>query len=175
VHQNILAQDFKTTRINHKWTTDISYIITPEGRLYLSVIRDACDGYVVAYKYGVQQDIKLVADTVKEALKNHKTQGTIIHSDQGFQYTSHLYNQIMIENNLTPSMSRKATPLDNAPIESFFSAFKSECIYLEKPKTIQEAKDLIDEYIDFYNFERIQSKYKATPFDIRQQKISLTG
>lgn len=174
-YQNILAQDFKTTKINHKWTTDISYIITPEGRLYLSVIRDTCDGYVVAYKYSTQQDLKLVADTVREALKNHKTQATILHSDQGFQYTSHLYNRIMAENNLTPSMSRKATPLDNAPIESFFSAFKSECIYLEKPKTIQKAKELIDEYIDFYNFERIQLKFKATPFEIRQQKISLTG
>ena len=174
-YQNILAQDFKTNKINHKWTTDISYIITPEGRLYLSVIRDACDGYVVAYKYSTQQDIKLVADTVREALKNHKTQSTIIHSDQGFQYTSHLYNQLTTENSLTPSMSRKATPLDNAPIESFFSAFKSECIYLEKPKTIREAKDLIDEYIDFYNFERIQLKHKATPHEVRQQKISLAG
>jgi len=174
-YQNILAQDFKTSKINHKWTTDISYIITPEGRLYLSVIRDACDGYVVAYKYSTQQDLKLVADTVKEALKKHKAQATILHSDQGFQYTSHLYNRLVLENNLIPSMSRKATPLDNAPIESFFSAFKSECIYLEKPRTIQEAKDLIDEYIDFYNFERIQLKFKATPFEVRQQKIYLTG
>jgi transposase InsO family protein len=174
-YQNILAQDFKTTKINHKWTTDISYIITPEGRLYLSVIRDACDGYVVAYKYSTRQDLKLVADTVREALSNHKAQGAIIHSDQGFQYTSQLYNQLMIENNLTPSMSRKATPLDNAPIESFFSAFKSECIYLEKPKTIQDAKELIDEYIDFYNFDRLQLKQQSTPHEIRQQKISHTG
>ena len=174
-YQNILAQDFKTTKINHKWTTDISYIITPEGRLYLSVIRDTCDGFVVAYKYSIRQDLKLVADTVRLALKNHKAQGAIIHSDQGFQYTSQLYNQLMIENNLTPFMSRKATPLDNAPIESFFSAFKSECIYLEKPKTIEEAKDLIDEYIDFYNYERIQLRHKATPFEIRRQKTSLTG
>jgi len=175
-YQNILVQDFKTSGINHKWTTDISYIITPEDRLYLSVIRDACDGFVVAYKYSTQQDLKLVADTVKAALKNHKVMSTIIHSNQGFQYTSsYLYNQLMSENNLTPSMSRKATPFDNAPIESFFSAFKSECIYLEKPKTIKEAKDLIDEYIDFYNYERIQLKYKATPFEVRQQKISLTG
>ena len=175
MHQNILAQDFKTSKINHKWTTDISYIITPEGRLYLSVIRDACDGFVVAYKYSTQQDLKLVADTVKEALKTQRVQGAIIHSDQGFQYTSHLYNRLVVDNNLIPSMSRKATPLDNAPIESFFSAFKSECIYLEKPKTIQEAKNLIDEYIDFYNYERIQLKFKATPHEIRRQKISLTG
>jgi len=174
-YQNLLEQDFKTSKINHKWTTDISYIITPEGRLYLSVIRDACDGYVIAYKYSAQQDLKLVADTVRLALKSERPQETIIHSDQGFQYTSFLYNKLTTENGLTPSMSRKATPLDNAPIESFFSAFKSECIYLEKPKTMQEAKDLIDDYIDFYNFERIQLKHKATPFEIRQQKKSLTG
>jgi len=69
-------------------------------------------------------------------------------------------------------MSRKATPLDNAPIESFFSAFKSECIYLQKPKTVQEAKEMIGDYIDFYNYERIQLKHQATPFEVRQQKIS---
>ena len=69
-------------------------------------------------------------------------------------------------------MSAKASPLDNAPIESFFSAFKSECIYLEKPKTIAEAKQLTDEYINFYNYQRIQLKHQAAPYEIRQQKIA---
>lgn len=69
-------------------------------------------------------------------------------------------------------MSRKATPLDNAPSESFFSALKTECIYLEKPKTIQKARELVNEYIDFYNFERIQLKHKSSPYEVRQKFLS---
>ena len=72
-------------------------------------------------------------------------------------------------------MSRKATPLDNAPAESFFSAFKTECVYLERPKTIKEAKELCDKYIDFYNNERIQLKQQSCPNEIRQQKIANVG
>jgi len=174
-YANLFNQDFKTTSINEKWITDISYIITPEGRLYLSVIKDMHDGYIVSYKYSTIQDLKLVSDTVKLALAKEKINNTILHSDQGFQYTSHMYNILAKENNITLSMSRKATPLDNAPVESFFSAFKTECIYLENPKTIEKAKELCDEYIDFYNFERIQLKHKQSPYELRQQKISLLG
>ena len=174
-YANLYEQNFKAETINQKWTTDISYIITPEGRLYLSVIRDVYDGFVIAYKYSVIQDLKLVADTVKLAIKNTKVANTILHSDQGFQYTSHMYYLLAKEYGLTLSMSRKGTPLDNAPAESFFSAFKTECIYLEKPKTIEEAKRLCDEYIDFYNYERIQLRYKQSPYNVRQQKISSAG
>ncbi len=174
-YANLYEQNFKAETINQKWTTDISYIITPEGRLYLSVIRDVYDGFVIAYKYSVIQDLKLVADTVRLAIKNTKVANTILHSDQGFQYTSHMYYLLAKEYGLTLSMSRKGTPLDNAPAESFFSAFKTECIYLEKPKTIEEAKRLCDEYIDFYNYERIQLRYKQSPYNVRQQKISSAG
>lgn len=174
-YANLYERNFHTNNINEKWTTDISYIITPKGRLYLSVIKDICDGYIVAYKYSTIQDLKLVSDTIKLALEKEKVNNTILHSDQGFQYTSHMYYLLAEENNITLSMSRKGTPLDNAPAESFFSAFKTECIYLEKPKTIQEAKELCDEYIDFYNFERIQLKHRQSPYEVRQQKISLLG
>ena len=174
-YANLYEQNFKAETINQKWTTDISYIITPEGRLYLSVIRDVYDGFVIAYKYSVIQDLKLVADTVRLAIKNTKVANTILHSDQGFQYTSHMYYLLAKEYGSTLSMSRKGTPLDNAPAESFFSAFKTECIYLEKPKTIEEAKRLCDEYIDFYNNERIQLKQQSCPNEIRQRKIANVG
>lgn len=174
-YANLYERNFNCNNVNEKWTTDISYIITPEGRLYLSVIRDICDGFVVAYKYSTIQDLKLVADTVKQAIKNTKATNTILHSDQGFQYTSHTYYLLAEQYGITLSMSRKGTPLDNAPAESFFSAFKTECVYLEKPKTIEEAKRLCDEYIDFYNYERIQLRYKQSPYYVRQQKISCIG
>ena len=174
-YENILSQNFSTKKINEKWLTDISYIITPEGRLYLSVIRDAHDGYIIAYKYSTVQSINLVTDTIKIALAKERADKTILHSDQGFQYTSREYNKLAVANGITPSMSRKATPLDNAPVESFFSIFKTECIYLEKPKTITQAKELCDEFIDFYNYERLQLKHKSTPYEVRQKNILLVG
>lgn len=174
-YANLYNRNFNAEDINKKWTTDITYIVTPEGRLYLSVIRDVFDGYIVAYKYSTHIDSKLVADTLKLAYKNNKIDGTILHSDQGATYTTLFYYNLTKEYGITPSMSRKATPLDNAPAESFFSAFKTECIYLEKPKTIKEAKELCDEYIDFYNNERIQLKQQSCPNEIRQRKIANVG
>ncbi len=170
-YANILNQNFKTRNINEIWTTDITYIITPEGRLYLSAIRDAHDGMVIAYKSSTVQSVKLVADTVKDAIKFAKI-NTVLHSDQGSQYTSIIYNKLTTANGIIPSMSRKGTPLDNAPSESFFSALKTECIYIEKPKTISQARELIDEYIDFYNFKRIQLKYRSCPYEVRQKFLS---
>ena len=81
-YANLLNQNFKTKNINEIWTTDITYIITQEGRLYLSAIRDVHDGTVIAHKSSTVQSVKLVADTVKEAIKYAKT-NTILHSDQG--------------------------------------------------------------------------------------------
>jgi transposase InsO family protein len=115
--------------------------------------KEVAEQTVIAHKHSTIQDVKLVADTVKKALKYAKANKTILHSDQGFQYSSHLYNTLTVQNGIVPSMSRKATPLENAPIESFFSSLKTECINLEKPKTIQCAKELIDEYVDFYNYK----------------------
>lgn len=174
-YSNLYERNFKTDDINKKWTTDITYILTQEGRLYLSVIRDVYDGFVVAYKYSTHIDSKLVSDTLKLAYENNKIENTILHSDQGATYTTQMYFEQTKQYGITPSMSRKGTPLDNAPAESFFSAFKTECIYMSKPKTIKEAKELCDEYIDFYNNERIQLKLQCCPKEIRQQKIAKVG
>jgi transposase InsO family protein len=168
-YQNLYKRIFKAESIDEKWTTDISCILTPQGKLYLSVIRDIYDGFVVAYKYSTYQTINLVINTIKEALKYVKNNKTILHSDRGGQYRSAVYYNCIKEHGITGSMSAGATPLDNAPAESFFSAFKSECIYLEKPKTIQEAKEMTDEYIEFYNYQRIQLKHEATPYQVRQK------
>ena len=170
-YENLFNRDFAAEAINQKWTTDISYIITPEGRLYLSVIKDCFDGSVVAYKYSTSMSMGLVTNTIKAAIQKEKVAGTRLHSDQGFQYTSNEYNSLIKEYGIIPSMSRAGTPIDNAPIESFFSILKSECIYLRKIKTIQEAKDLIDEFIDYYNNDRIQLKSKLAPLEIRKNYL----
>lgn len=171
-YNNLLGRNFKASGINQKWVTDISYIITPEGRLYLSAIKDCYDASIVAYRYATSMSMSLVTNTIKAAIAKEKAaDGLQLHSDQGFQYTSNEYNALTKEYNITPSMSRAGTPIDNAPIESFFSILKSECIYLQKIKTIQEAKDLIDEFIDYYNNDRIQLKNKLAPLEIRKNYL----
>ena len=172
-YPNLLNRDFKAERPNQKWVTDISYIKTNQGTLYLSIIRDLFDNSIVAYKTGTEQNINPVLQTIREAQKKEKVTAEVqIHSDQGFQYTSQAYYRLTKSYNITPSMSRKGNPYDNALAENFFSILKTECIYRIKLKTYDEARLIIDEYIDFYNNERIQLKTKLTPQEMRCQYIA---
>lgn len=172
-YPNVMNRDFKATRPNQKWVTDISYIRTEQGFLYLSVIRDLYDNSIVTYKTGTEQNIRLVLETVKEGMKKEKvTEELQLHSDQGFQYTSQAYFKLTTSYNIRQSMSRRGNPYDNALAENFFSILKSECINRVKLKTYTEAKMLIDEYIYFYNNERIQLKTKLTPLEKRCQYVA---
>ena len=169
-YRNILNRQFFSDKPNSKWVTDISYIQTKEGVLYLSVIRDLYDNSIVAYKTATQQTVNLVLDTIRLAMKKEKKRVAAelqLHSDQGFQYTSHGYFKLTQSYGITPSMSRKGNPYDNAMAENFFSILKMVCIYRHKPKTFQKANDLIDRYIHFYNYERIQSKTGVAPLTLR--------
>ena len=165
-YKNLLNREFYADRPNSKWVTDISYIHTKQGVLYLSMIRDLYDNTIVAYKTGTQQTVNLVLDTIRLAMKQEKKRVAAelqLHSDQGFQYTSQAYFQLTKQYGITPSMSRKGNPYDNAMAENFFSILKTECIYRHKPATFSEANDMIDRYIHFYNYERIQLKTGEAP------------
>ena len=169
-YENLLNRQFRSDRPNTKWVTDISYIHTKEGVLYLSMIRDLYDNSIVAYKTATRQTISLVLDTIRLAMKKEKKRVAAelqLHSDQGFQYTSQAYFKLTQSYGITPSMSRKGNPYDNAMAENFFSILKTECIYRKKPKTFKEANDLIDRYIHFYNHERIQNKTGVAPLTLR--------
>ena len=169
-YENLLNRQFRADRPNTKWVTDISYIHTKEGILYLSMIRDLYDNSIVAYKTASQQTVNLVLDTIRLAMKKERKKVAAelqLHSDQGSQYTTHAYFKLTQSYGITPSMSRKGNPYDNAMAENFFSILKTECIYRHKPKTIQDANDLIDKYIHFYNFERIQLKTGVAPLALR--------
>ena len=132
------------------------------------MIKDLFDNSIVAYKTGTEQTVNLVLNTIKKAKENEAVTADLhLHSDQGFQYTSHGYFNLTKEYGITPSMSRRGNCLDNAPAENFFGILKVECINRVKLKTINEAKRLIDNYIHFYNYERIQLKTKQTPFEKR--------
>ena len=172
-YPNLLNRDFSAERPNQKWVTDISYIHTKQGVLYLSVIRDLYDNSIVAYKTGTEQNINLVLSTITEAKKKEKVSAELqLHSDQGFQYTSKAYFKLTQSYGITPSMSRRGNPYDNALAENFFSILKTECIYRAKLQTHEEARLLIGEYIHFYNHQRIQLKTKLTPLEIRSQYIA---
>jgi len=169
-YPNILNRNFKADRPNKKWVTDISYIHTSQGVLYLSVIRDLYDNSIVAYKTSTTQNVALVLNTIKAAKKKEKVTAELqLHSDQGFQYTSHGYFKLTQSYGIMPSMSRRGNPYDNSLAENFFSILKTECINRVKLKTFNEARLLIDQYIYFYNNQRIQLKTKLTPLEKRSQ------
>lgn len=169
-YENLLNRDFTAHKPNQKWVTDISYIHTGQGVLYLSMIRDLFDRSIVAYKTATSQTVNLVLHTIKNAMRKEAVAEEVqLHSDQGFQYTSSAYFNLTKEYGITPSMSRRGNCYDNAMAENFFSILKAECINRSKPKTFVEAKDLIDDYIHFYNHERIQTKTRLTPFEKRSQ------
>ena len=169
-YPNLLNRDFSAERPNQKWVTDISYIHTKQGVLYLSVIRDLYDNSIVAYKTGTEQNINLVLSTIRAAKKKEKVTAELqLHSDQGFQYTSQAYFKLTQSYGITPSMSRRGNPYDNALAENFFSILKTECIYRVKLQSYEEARLLIGEYIYFYNHQRIQLKTKLTPIEFRSQ------
>ena len=169
-YENLLNRQFHADKPNSKWVTDISYIHTGQGVLFLSMIRDLYDNSIVAYKTATQQTVSLVLDTIRLAMKREKKKVAAelyLHSDQGFQYTTQAYFNLTQEYGITPSMSRRGNCYDNAMAENFFSILKTECIYRHKPKTFREANERIDSFIHFYNHERIQLKTGVAPLSLR--------
>ncbi len=169
-YKNLLNREFRADGPNRKWVTDISYIHTRQGVLFLSMIRDLYDNSIVAYKTSTHQTVNLVLDTIRFAIRKEKKRVATelqLHSDQGFQYTSQAYFNLIQEYGITPSMSRRGNPYDNAMAENFFSILKAECIYRHKPATFAQANEMIDRYIHFYNHERIQYKTGVAPLTLR--------
>ena len=159
VKPNLLNRNFTTDATNKVWDTDITYLIYKGSRAYLSTIIDLYDRKVVAYKISKRNNLKLVIDTLNEAISKRKdVHGLIIHSDQGFQYTSFEYKAICESNGIVISMSRKGTPIDDSPMESFHAILKKETLYNNNITSLQEYIQLVEEWILFYNTERLKSK-----------------
>ena len=161
VKPNLLNRNFTTDARTKVWDTDVTYLIFKGSRAYLSTIIDLYDRHVVAYKISKHNDNKLVMDTLNEALSKEKdVSGLIIHSDQGFQYTSYEYKAICESNGIQISMSRKGMPIDDSPIESWHSLLKKETLYNNNITSLQEYIQLVEEWILFYNTTRLKSKIK---------------
>ena len=145
-YPNILNREFYAERPNQKWVTDISYIKTAQGFLYLSIIRDLYDNSIVSYQMSKDMTVKLVLDTIKKAMKKENVAAELqLHSDQGSQYVSHDYFVTTQLYGITPSMSRRGNPYDNALAENFFSILKNECIHRVELAGYDETSLIISE------------------------------
>ena len=174
VHPNILARQFQADRPDRKWVTDITVIVQNGQRYYLSVIMDLFNREIVGYKMDRHMDLRLVIESVNEAIGNRDVRGLMIHSDQGGHYTSRAYGLYLKGKGIIQSMSGKGNCLDNAVMENFFGHLKSELIYNTKFKTGDWLKKDISEYIRFYNNERIQEKLnKMAPVEYRSHLLSV--
>jgi len=153
VSENVLQQDFSTTAPNQKWGSDITYIRTDEGWLYLAVVLDFCSRKVVGWSMDSSIDAKLCCDALGKALVKRKPPEDLIHhSDRGSQYASFDYRRILKKHRMTPSMSRKGNCYDNSMVESFFHTLKVECADRQQFASKKEAFIVISNYIEqFYN------------------------
>jgi len=159
VKPNLMKRNFYAEVSNQKWSTDITYIIYNGKRVYLSSIMDLCTRNIIAYKISRYMDNKLVMDTLNEAIYKQKdVHGVILHSDQGFQYTSNEYKAICEANGIIISMSPKGSPVDNSPIESFHSNLKRETLRSYNITSLREYVNLVRNWILFYNTSRIRLK-----------------
>ncbi len=171
-YPNRLQRDFTATQPNQKWVTDITFVRTQQGWGYLSTIQDLYDGFIVAHAFSPQNSMALVQRTLSQARQQQKQiAGVILHSDQGAHYCSPAYHDQTSEAGISPSMSRRGNCWDNAPIESFFSHLKEEALRHYTNPTFEEAQQVIDDYMTFYNYERIQLKTKLTPYERRCQSV----
>lgn len=174
---NLLNQDFKADRPGVKLVGDITYVYTIEhGWTYLAIVMDLFDLSVIGYAYDTKMEDDLVIQAFKNACRNRKIEtDSIFHSDQGSQYTSNDFEELLASLNIRHSYSKKGYPYDNASMESFNSLIKKEEINHKVFRTFEEAKLTIFEYIEgWYNTRRIHSSlgYK-TPKEKMEEYLQL--
>ncbi len=168
VAPDLIEQDFTAEVPNETWVSDISYVWTDEGWLYLAVVMDLYSRAIVGWSMNRRMTQQLVCDALTMALfRRHFPKGTIIHSDRGSQYCSKRYQRLIKNNGLRCSMGRKANCYDNAAMESFFHTLKVELVHRERYPTRRMAKSKIFEYIEtYYNRQR---KHSAIGYKIPMQ------
>ena len=156
---NLLQQDFTAEQPNRRWVADLTYISTLEGWLYVAVVLDLFSRRIVGLAMGDRMTDDLVLAALEQALiHRNPLPGLLHHSDQGSQYTSHDFQKMLTNHQITASMSGKGNCYDNAAMESFFHTLKTEHVYFERYQTRDQAKQSIFEYIEvFYNRQRRHS------------------
>lgn len=174
VYEDLLRQNFEVSGPNQVWVTDITYIATDEGFLYVNIILDLYGRKLISHRAYDHMKTALCLNTLQEAIEvRQPPPGLIHHSDRGSQYCSRAYTDELKRIGARISMSRTATPYDNACSESFFASMKKEFVYHRKYKTKEEALVSINEYIYFYNNKRMHSSLGyLTPREFEMGRIA---
>ena len=174
-HRTEYIRDFSTTDVNEKWTTDVSEFHIAAGKLYLSPILDMHNREIVSYNISRSPSFVQTTDMLNKAFSKYKNLNHLIfHSDQGWQYQMFQYHNALKERGITQSMSRKGNCLDNSPMENFFGKMKNEMFYGHEFefKTLEQLQKAMEDYIEYYNNERIQVRLKGlTPCQARNQSL----
>ena len=159
VSDNLLKRNFTASKPNEKWVSDITYIKVERGHVYLAVIMDLFSRKIIGWSLDTTMTNQLIMDAFQMAVASRKVEpGLILHSDRGVQYRSSEYQRLLLDNKITPSMSRKGNCWDNAAMESFFARFKVEALYAEDINNKKEAYSCVFDYIEmFYNSHRRHS------------------
>jgi transposase InsO family protein len=174
VAENRLAQTFTATRPNETWLTDITYVPTGEGWLYVAGVKDLYTCEVVGYAMGARMTTDLVSHALRKAVGAKRPRpGLIHHSDRGSQYCAYDYQDQLRQLGMIPSMSRKGNCYDNAPMESFWGTLKTELVHHRRYDTREQARREITEYIEvFYNRQRRHSRLgNRSPATFAQQWV----
>lgn len=166
VAPNIINRDFSTDKPLQKWTTDVSQFNLPFGKCYISPILDMHTNEIISYDLSTRPNLLQVRNMLNSAFKKFPcVEGVIMHSDQGWQYQHEAYRKALKEHGVIQSMSRKGNCYDNSIMETFFGRMKNEMFYgQEKEYTSFEVFNAaVEEYINYYNNQRIQAKSKWMP------------
>ena len=159
VAPNLIARDFSPALPNQVWTTDITYLATDEGWLYLTVMLDLFSRQVVGWSIQPRMTQQLVVDALRMAwFRRRPAAGLIVHSDRGSQYCGHLVQSTLKAYGMKSSMSRKGDCWDNAPTESLWGSMKRACVYGQRFTTREEAKAVVMNWLAFYNAKRLHSR-----------------
>lgn len=168
---DLIQRNFNADAPNRKWFTDVSTINIGETHLYLSAIIDGFNNEVISSVMSTSPDLELAFEMVSKAVQGRNIDRVILHSDQGGLYTSPRFQEFVKEKNITQSMSQVGVCYDNVLIESFFSHLKTEAFYSQDfTATNDQIIEIVEEYIYYYNNERIQLKLnKLPPIKYREQ------
>jgi transposase InsO family protein len=177
VAENLLGRKFAAEAPNETWVSDITYIWTDEGWLYLAAHKDLFNGEIVGYALGPRITKELVSQSLRRAVAvRQPSEGLIHHSDRGSQYCASDYQKLLTRFGIRPSMSRKGNCYDNAPMESFWGTLKNELVYHRHYRTRDEAIREITEYIEvFYNRKDARSAWATIPSRILEKVSCAKG
>ncbi|SJZ60605.1 IS3 family transposase [Garciella nitratireducens] len=169
IAENLLNREFSASKTNEKWVTDVTeFKYGNNSKAYLSAILDLYDNSIVSYVISNKNDNKLVFNTIDLAIEANPKSTPMIHSDRGYQYTSHGFKKRIQNANMVHSMSRPGRCIDNGPMESFWGILKSEKYYLNKYNNFADLRRDIDNDIYFYNYKRLQKRLNSlSPVEYR--------